>query len=158
MLIKDIYKKEYECKKCHVKIFYGKVATSDGKLVTKDGNAPNGKFGKDSNVLSAAVNKNGDLHPCYADYVKRDYQDMAIESPTTATAEPYKPTSVGGSFLDEELRNFEVDVNKAYTKLNEMARRYCGSAADEREVRICTMGLMHDFFQNRCASSLLEQV
>jgi len=85
MLIKDVYKKEYICKKCNAKIFYGKVATSNGQLVTKDGNAPNGKFGKDSNVLSAAVSEDKvTLHPCYADFVKRDYQDMAVEEPTTA--------------------------------------------------------------------------
>jgi len=158
LLIKDIYKKEYECKKCKVKIFYGKVATPEGKLVTKDGNAPNGKFGKDSNVLSAAVNADGTLHPCYADYVKRDYQDMAEEPSTETISEPYNPRVVGGEPVDEELRAFENTVNKAYTKLNEMARRYCGNAADEREIRICTMGLMHDFFSHRVSNALMEHV
>ena len=52
MNIIDIYtKKEYTCKKCDGQVYYGKVTDESGKIVTKDGAWPNGKFGKESNVL-----------------------------------------------------------------------------------------------------------
>jgi hypothetical protein len=70
--ILDVYtKKEYECKKCHAPVYYAKIADDNGKLYTTDGQEPNGKFGKDSNVISGAVDAlvQDRLHKCSEKYV-----------------------------------------------------------------------------------------
>lgn len=72
MKIVDVYtKKEYECKKCKAKIYYAKIANDNGELYTSDGQQPNGKFGKDSNVISGAVDATVQdrLHSCSEKYV-----------------------------------------------------------------------------------------
>ena len=73
MQVVDVYtKKEYMCKKCNAVIFYGKITDDSGKLITEDGQTPNGKFGRDSNVLSGAVDANAQttLHECSKHYVE----------------------------------------------------------------------------------------
>ena len=72
--VKDIYtEKQYECSKCHGKVFYGKVVDNDGAPFTKDGKEPNKKVGKESNVLSAKVNVlDGSVHQCFISHVEDD--------------------------------------------------------------------------------------
>jgi len=70
--ILDVYtKKEYECKKCNGAIYYAKIADDSGKLYTTDGQPPNGKFGKESNVVSGAVDAlvQDRLHKCTEKFV-----------------------------------------------------------------------------------------
>lgn len=74
MQILDVYDKDYKCKTCSKTVQYGKVTDSDGKYVTTDKQEPNGKYGKDSNVLSAAIDKGTtNLHACYAKAVTDKY-------------------------------------------------------------------------------------
>ncbi len=71
-ITEDYSKKEYECKKCGGKTLYAKIAKPDGSLYTTDGQPPNGKFGKESNVLSGAVDAlvKDRLHGCSAHFVE----------------------------------------------------------------------------------------
>lgn len=143
MQILDIYNKEYECSKCHKTVNYGKVATDKGEVVTKDKKAPNGKFGKESNVLSAAVDKGTtNLHACYASNVVRDFDEL-----TTIPQEPKQMVVQGMSKETEEnLESFTNEVRCAYVKLYGLAKDFAPNGALEREIHISTMGLMHDYF------------
>lgn len=79
MKIIDVYtKKEYECPICKEKIYYGKIAKENGEFVTKDGQRPNGKFGKENNVLSGAVDIHvkDRLHACTAGKTQEEYQKL----------------------------------------------------------------------------------
>ena len=59
MKVTKLYtKKEYTCKKCEGQVYYGQITDDAGKTITTDGSTPNGKFGKESNVLSGAVDVN----------------------------------------------------------------------------------------------------
>lgn len=79
MRIEDIYtKREYKCKKCNSGIYYGKVMKDDGTYYTKDGQPPNGKFGKESNVLSCqvdALNKD-QIHKCNYKFVMDEIEKL----------------------------------------------------------------------------------
>ena len=59
MNVTNVYtKKEYTCQKCKNQIYYGQITDDAGKIITKDGSKPNGKYGKESNILSGSVDKN----------------------------------------------------------------------------------------------------
>lgn len=138
MKVIEIYKKEYKCSKCGSGVQYGKVTDESGKIITKDGNSPNGKFGKESNVLSAAVNVGTDsLHLCYADLVKRDFDQYATTPQVESKWETTK-TDVIGKFVDE--------ANEAYLRLSVLAAKLNGGNATAKENHITTMALMHDYF------------
>ena len=82
--IAEVYtKKEYECKKCNGKIYYAKIADETGKLITTDGMEPHGRYGKDSNVLSGAVDAlvKDRLHDCTKHFVEEAVQKL--EKPNT---------------------------------------------------------------------------
>ena len=58
-------KKEYKCPDCKEPIKYAKFQDAQGKLITDDGQPPNGKFGKESNVTGFKVNPNTkEIHTC----------------------------------------------------------------------------------------------
>ena len=75
--------KEYECKKCNSKIKYAKFFGSDGKIITKDGLDPDGKFGKDTNVFTTSVFPNSErsLHKCYTIEWPKQEPHGKIDSP-----------------------------------------------------------------------------
>ena len=78
MNVTDVYiKKQYTCKKCNGQVYYGKVTDDQGKIVTEDGAVPNGKFGKESNVLSGAVDANDKtkFHECYLSNLQQKFRD-----------------------------------------------------------------------------------
>ena len=80
MNILDIYtKKEYDCpKKCGDKVYYAKIADESGAYVTLDGLQPNGKYGKESNVLSGAVDVNfkDRIHKCVQSELEEKYNKL----------------------------------------------------------------------------------
>jgi hypothetical protein len=148
MNVIDIYtKKEYTCKKCNGQVYYGKVTSPEGKLITKDGNQPNGKFGKESNVLSAAVDVNNKekFHGCYLSLVERQYDEAQGLKQTTTN------TNIFTTSPDDE---FEIIANKAYYKLNILASKFCGAEATVKDKHITTMGLMHDYFSFRASKGI----
>jgi hypothetical protein len=112
MLITDVYtKKEYTCKKCNQTIYYGKITDDDGRLYTKDGQMPNGKFGKDSNVISGAVDAlvKDRLHECSKHFVEQ------------AVANAPAPNSVTG--IQQEITTTQtVQTPVQYEYLNESER------------------------------------
>lgn len=148
MNIADVYtKKSYTCKKCDGQVYYAKVTDDQGKIVTEDGKLPNGKFGKESNVLSGAVDANDKtkFHECYLSNLQKKYQDAIgltkeeipnLKMPTFQDGLVGKPDDV-----------FEELANNAYLKLSILASKFCGAGATAKEVHITTMGLMHDYFQ-----------
>lgn len=73
MQVVDVYtKKEYKCKQCNAPVFYGQITNDSGDKYTEDGQPPNGKFGRDSNVISGAVDaaSQSTLHGCSKHYVE----------------------------------------------------------------------------------------
>ena len=87
MNIVDVYtKKEYKCKVCQKPIHYGKIAKENGELYTTDGHQPNGKFGKESNVLTGAVDAlvKDRLHACSKDSALKQI-DALNEGKTSQT-------------------------------------------------------------------------
>ncbi len=144
----DIYDKEYKCSKCGDPVNYGKVADSKDNYITKDRKPNNKKYGKESNVLSAAVDAGSTtLHKCYADLVERDYREL------TSTPEPKEAALKPGELnvkIDpknkESLDEFEKVVNDAYLRLHQIATRFAPEGAITREIHISTMGLMHNYF------------
>ena len=148
MNIIDIYDKEYKCSKCGDPVNYGKVADSKDNYITKDRKPNNKKYGKGSNVLSAAVNAGSTtLHPCYAELVERDYKELTSEPEPKETALKqgelnYKIDPKNKESLDE----FNKIVSDAYIILHAMATRFAPEGAIAREIHISTMGLMHDYF------------
>lgn len=79
MQIIDVYtKKEYECKICKGKVYYAKVANDKGELYTIDNLTPNGKFGKDSNVLTCQVDTlvKDQVHKCQKNKINEKIQEL----------------------------------------------------------------------------------
>ena len=151
MNVIDIYtKKDYTCKKCGTQVYYGKVTAPDGTLVTKDGQNPNGKFGKESNVLSAAVDVNNKekFHECYSNFVEKQYNEaMKLK-------QPLKQPDTSNSFTTSPDDEFENIANRAYQKLYILASKFCGADANVKDKHITTMGLMHDYFQFRTSKGI----
>ena len=146
MQIVEIYAKEYTCSKCDKAVNYGKVADDKGTLITKDKKAPNGKYGKESNVLSAAVDAGTtNLHPCYASNVVRDFDELTA---TKKPSEPLPQMTVQNVSADTEanLKEFDNEVRCAYVKLHGLAKQLAPEGSLDREIHISTMGLMHDYF------------
>ena len=91
MKVVDVYtKKEYTCKKCNAKIYYGKITDDAGNIYTADGQMPNGKYGKESNVLSGAVDAlvKDNFHKCSLPYI----EDAVAKAPAPPTAGGVKMT------------------------------------------------------------------
>ncbi len=121
MQIKDVYSKEYTCR-CGKKVQYGKVTDNDGNFITEDGQAPNGKLGKDDNRLSAAVDVGTtNLHGCNAKNVTDKYNrlsqpslgDGAINSGKTSSKPDvdWKDINHGETPLQKELREGYEEIN-----------------------------------------------
>jgi len=105
MNIVDVYtKKEYECKKCKAKVYYGKIADDNGKFYTKDGQEPNGKFGKDSNVISGAVDVfvQDRLHKCSEKYVLKEIENITSGAPAKSFTAQTVKTEWENTELDEK--------------------------------------------------------
>jgi len=80
-------KKEYKCPKCKKEIRYAKFFGSDGKILTTDGEEPNGKFGRDSNTGWPA-NLDKTMHECHGQNVIPD-SNTILSSPTKPFTELY---------------------------------------------------------------------
>lgn len=138
MQIIDIYGKEYTCGKCKAKVNYG-AASTDGKTpVTKNGKPFNNKFGKDSNKLSVAVNAGTrDIHPCYASYVKKDYDSLTGDAQEAKGSTP---------LTQDNIKDFEIEWNKAYQRLSGLASKVSPDPSTARDKHICLCGILHDYF------------
>lgn len=136
MIIAEVYtKKEYECHKCGEKVYYAKIADDTGKFVTTDGLSPNGKYGRDSNVLSGAVDVNvkDRLHRCSLGATTDKYWSLvrprpevtntATPSNTTATSGTVtnKPNSVRWPVVPEQLTDAMSELYHAYQQVNTIA-------------------------------------
>jgi hypothetical protein len=57
---------EYTCHGCNAKIYYAAFTDDSGAIITEDGQKPNGKFGKESNVkgFKVDVNNKEKIHDC----------------------------------------------------------------------------------------------
>ena len=79
MQIIDVYtKKEYECKICKGKVYYAKVANDKGELYTTDHLTPNGRYGKESNVLTCQVDTlvKDQVHKCQKNKLSEKIQEL----------------------------------------------------------------------------------
>jgi len=107
MQVIDVYtKKAYTCKKCNGEIYYGKITDDKGNIYTVDGHMPNGKYGKETNVISGAVDAlvKDRLHECSKHYVEE------------AIAKAPAPPTGGGVKIPEKttFANFQAEyVNEA---------------------------------------------
>lgn len=154
----DVYtKKPYTCNSCQQEVYYGKVTAEDGSLLTKDGKAPNGKYGKDSNVLSAAVDINNKekIHSCYYNKVVEDIA-AAEAKKGNPDAVPPKHNMVQYNLTEDlkvELKEFDELVSNAYIALYQIASRG-NPGGTPKDIHIGTMGLMHDYFTYRLTKAL----
>ena len=150
MKVIDIYGKEYKCSKCGEQINYGGVEGPDGKTVTKDGRPFNGKFGKDSNKLSCAVDAGTiEIHGCYAALVQKDYDALIVNIPSKVTQVPDT-----GNFTTNPVSEFEILWNSAYQGLSGLAAKVCEEGATARDKHITLCGILHDYFQFRTSKGL----
>jgi len=144
MKITNVYDKDYKCSKCDKTVQYGQVTDDKGKVITKDKKPFNNKYGKESNVLSAAVDKGTiNLHACYASYVVKDFDELTgvIQSGPTLTEDD--------SVVVEGYDGFIKTVKAVYIKLYYEAGKLCGEGATAKDKHITTMGLIHDYFSYR---------
>ena len=151
MNIIDIYtKKEYTCKKCNGQVYYGKVTDESGKIVTKDGAWPNGKFGKESNVLSAAVDANNKtkFHECYLSNVQQQYRDALSKLDPASLAEKPVINNMPDVSKDD-TEKFLSEWNNIYVRAQPLIAKHCGAGATAVQKHIATCGLIHDYFQNK---------
>ena len=151
MNITDIYtKKEYTCKKCDGQVYYGKVTDESGKIVTKDGAWPNGKFGKESNVLSAAVDSNNKtkFHECYLSNVQQQYRDALRKLDPASLAERPVVNNMPDVSKDN-TEAFLTEWNNIYVRAQPLIAKHCGPEATVKDKHIATCGLIHDYFQNK---------
>jgi len=156
MNITDIYtKKEYTCKKCNGQVYYGKVTDESGKIVTKDGAWPNGKFGKESNVLSAAVDSNNKtkFHECYLSNVQQQYRDALRKlDPASLAERPVvnnMPDVSKDTLRAKDTEAFLTEWNDIYVRAQPLISKHCGPEASVKDKHIATCGLIHDYFQNK---------
>lgn len=132
MQITDVYtKKEYDCpKKCGEKVYYAKLSDDTGKYVTTDGLSPNGKYGKDSNVLSGAVDINvkDRLHRCVLGETTEKYWKLVGPKPaasvvtSTIVVNTNKETStVRWPAIPDQLTDAQSELYHAYQQVNVIA-------------------------------------
>lgn len=128
MNILDVYtKKEYDCpKKCGAKVYYAKLADDTGKYVTTDGLLPNGKYGKESNVLSGAVDVNvkDALHRCTLGETTEKYWKLVrgtkpVEKQITTTSSV--TPNVRWSEVPEKLTATQSKLYHGYHELTTVA-------------------------------------
>lgn len=147
MNVTDVYiKKQYTCKKCNGQVYYGKVTDDQGKIVTEDGAVPNGKFGKESNVLSGAVDANDKtkFHECYLSNLQQKYRD-ATNKPREFKITPNLLTTNSNTVVDD----FISEANNFYMRNGPTAAKFCGAGATSKDQHITSMGMMHDYFTYR---------
>lgn len=133
MQILDCYtKKEYDCpKKCGGKVYYAKIADDGGAYVTLDGLPPNGKYGKESNVLSGAVDVNfkDRLHRCTLGETEDKYwKILEGKKPKTvgvadvvAVLEPKTHNIVKWPVIPEQFSDTQSELYHAYQDVNMIA-------------------------------------
>ena len=158
MEIQSVYtKKEYVCNKCNQKIYYAKIADDSGDTVTKDGRKPNGKYGKESNTLSAAVNVSdrSKFHECYKNLVEKQYEE-ALQKKGTPEKEINNlnmPTFQNGK-VETDVGEFITIADNAYQKIFVLSSKLCEPGATVKDKHITTMGLLHDYFDFRSTRGL----
>ncbi len=119
MKIADVYtKKEYECKKCNSKIYYAKITDDSGNIYTVDGLMPNGKYGRESNVISGAVDVNvkDRLHECTKHYVE-DAVAKAPPAPGSGGTLPGTAKREVTSLQEQEIIGFTEIVERNVDRL-----------------------------------------
>lgn len=110
MKVVNVYtKKEYKCSKCSAVIFYGKITDDQGNLYTTDGHQPNGKFGKESNIVSGAVDAGtSKLHGCTKHYVE---EAIAKAQPTNTTTQQATTNNIDfANFMPEFVNVTELTL------------------------------------------------
>ena len=122
MQIADVYtKKEYDCpRKCGSKVYYAKIKDDSGNYVTTDGLPANGKYGKDSNVLSGAVmiQTQDRLHECTASQVREKYDQLTREE----QPQPVKITAnVRWGVIPNQLSDIQSKLYHGYHELTTVA-------------------------------------
>lgn len=135
MIISDVYtKKEYKCAKCMDSIYYAKISDDTGKYVTTDGLLPNGKYGKESNVLSGAVDINVQdrLHRCTLGITTDKY--WSLVGPKAPKPSPVSTNATVGENTDvkitstvrwpeipDQLTDAQSELYHAYQQVNVIA-------------------------------------
>jgi hypothetical protein len=158
MEIQSVYtKKEYVCNKCNQKIYYAKIADELGDVVTKDGRQPNGKYGKESNTLSAAVNVSdrNKFHECYKEFAEKQYNEALLKkgTPEKVINNLNMPTFKDGK-IETDVGEFITIADNAYQKIFILSSKLCESGATVKDKHITTMGLLHDYFDFRSSRGL----
>ena len=123
MKVVDVYtKKEYTCKKCNAKIYYGKITDDAGNIYTADGQMPNGKYGKESNVLSGAVDAlvKDNFHKCSLPYI----EDAVAKAPAPPTAGGIKMTETAPQTTQTPIE-YEYLSESEQIQLNDFVGKAC---------------------------------
>jgi len=147
MKVTKLYtKKEYTCKKCDGQVYYGQITDDTGKTITTDGSTPNGKFGKESNVLSGAVDVKDKtkFHECYLSNLQQKFRD--------ATGKPQEERPIVNNMPDvskDRTEAFLSEWNNIYVRAQPLISKHCGEGASVKDKHIATCGLIHDYFQNK---------
>ena len=158
MEIESVYtKKEYVCNKCNQKIYYAKIADEAGDIVTKDGRKPNGKYGKESNTLSVAVNvsKKSEFHECYKEFAEKKYAEaILLKGEPEKIINNFSMPTFQNSKQGDDVEEFISVANNAYQKIYVLSSKLCGGGATAKDIHITTMGLIHDYFDFRSTRGL----
>ena len=149
MKVTKLYtKKQYTCKKCDGQVYYGQITDDTGKTITTDGSTPNGRFGKESNVLSGAVDVKDKtkFHECYLSNLQQKFRDA------TNLYQEERPIINNMPGVDAELLSeFLIEANNFYQRASPTASKFCGSGATVKDVHITLMGMMHDYIAYKIA-------
>jgi len=156
MNVTNVYtKKQYICKKCNSEIFYGKVTDESGRIITKDGKVPNGKFGMESNVLSGAVNANDKtkFHECYLQKLEEQYREATSQPQQERPIINNMPDVSKDMYRAKDIESFLAEWNDIYMRSQPLISKVCGPEATATSKHIATCGLIHDYFQNKTATN-----
>jgi hypothetical protein len=119
--------KPYTCSKCKERVCYAKVADDEGTFYTEDGNLPNGKFGKESNVLSAQVDfaVQDRVHKCAEGFVNkavkeaREKRNPVTQQTIDSPAQGQKNQNYTASFDPERFTVPDQVLSEIYNKIDE---------------------------------------
>ena len=152
MNVTNVYtKKEYTCQKCKNQVYYGQITDDAGKIITKDGSKPNGKYGKESNILSGSVDKDNKtkLHECYLSNLEEQYKDATTKPQEERPVINNMPDVANDSLRARDIASFLSEWDDIYVRAQPLISKHCGEGASVKDKHIATCGLIHDYFQNK---------
>lgn len=154
MQIIDVYtKKEYECKICKGKVYYAKVTNDKGELYTIDNLLPNGKYGKESNVLTCQVDTlvKDQVHKCQKTNISEKIKELEGKQPTLNTQVQERPKTKEMSVTDfaEPAMRKEIEVHcKVLRIIEDEVNKFLGKDVNPTRVGMW-MKMIYDMMEQK---------